>query len=178
MNIVAIDPGLSGALAITIGNQIIPFHLRDFYVNWHGYKILEGDNVLATILKHSDIGILIVEKQTIMGRDTGKSAITTHTNYGVILSVAMSLEKRGWQVELVHPRTWTTYVGDENCEQQEDIRRYPKNIRTKQSKLNTMAFVVDRLGIDNALPRNRTGNLYDGILDAVAMTIFYQETML
>ena len=181
--LISIDPGKNGGIAIfnDNGELIDTHHLKSFYLTtYNGYSLLnlpELEQLLLSLQGQSDTHYLVVEKQTIMGRDTGKSAITTQTNFGILLGLCHWAEVYiGAKVQLVHPRTWTLYVGDLNLEQTEDISKYPKAIRESNSKQNAIAFVTDRIKTD--LPRNRTGNLHDGIIDAIAIGLYTLEEIL
>lgn len=178
--IIAIDPGLNGGITILKDGRVITtVQLKETYGKFHGYNILNLEQIkliVAQYIRESDEVILAIEKQTVMGRDTGKSAITTQTNYGILLALAHWAEANNVVIKLIHPRTWTQYVGDLNCEQLEAIENYPKGIRAKQSKLNAMAYVSNRVKVGQ-LPRNRNGNLYDGIIDSTAIALYVQEIM-
>ncbi|MDS3860156.1 Holliday junction endonuclease [Thermosynechococcaceae cyanobacterium BACA0444] len=100
MNLAAVDPGLSGGLAILHGGNVIAKPL----------PIAGKDLDLATLaqwLKESNPGLVVVEKVHSMPGQGVASMFTFGKGFGAILGIAAALNI---SVELVTPQAWKKVV--------------------------------------------------------------------
>lgn len=97
--IVAIDPGLTGAIALLDGPRLETVH--DMPVTGHNVDAYELTRILAEI---GPVDRVIVETQQAMPRQGVSSTFKTGANYGRLLGVLAALKR---PVTHVSPASWT-----------------------------------------------------------------------
>jgi hypothetical protein len=186
--VIGIDPGLSGGIAIVQRETVNHITLLDtiklgtLYKEFHNYNLINFIRLIDSISPYYnrfdlDRVTVIIEKQTVMfgggrgsGHDTGKTVVTTQTNYGILLALAQHMNDLGHNVELVHPATWTMYTGNKKLPELITSEDLPKT--AKPSKARSANYVANRLGLHN-VPRKRNNNVDDGLADAIALALYY-----
>lgn len=188
--VIGIDPGLSGGIAIVQRETVNHITLVDtiklskLYGEFHNYNLVNFIRLIDTISPYYtkfdlDKVTVVIEKQTVMfagsrggGHDTGKTVVTTQTNYGVLLCFAQHMEDLGYTVELVHPATWTMFIGNKKLPELITSTSFAKT--AKPSKVRSANYVANRLGL-HKVPRKRNNNVDDGLTDAIALALYYLD---
>jgi hypothetical protein len=155
--VIAIDPGLTGGMCLynLTSNKIIEV------LNTPTYKkdkksYLCSKNILVKLrewkLKTNNV---VIEVQTVMKRDGGKSTITTLRNYGFLLGLLESLEL---DIIEVAPTTWQAVMLKDVIDPGEPIKMKPTK---RKAMMLTKKFH----------PKN------DGQADAICIAMYYKTTL-
>lgn len=106
MNILAIDPGLTGAWALLEGAKLPT--VVDMPTVGKDVNPLAITSYLTTYFFHEDLLTIVLEAQQAMPGQGVSSSFLIGKNYGLLYGalVMMSTFYSGWQVVTVTPTTW------------------------------------------------------------------------
>ena len=151
MNICAVDPGLSGGLAILHGGEVTAKPL----------PIAGKDLDLATLaewLKVSDPGLLVIEKVHSMPGQGVASMFKFGQGYGAILGIASALSI---PVELVTPQAWKKVV-------------LAGTAKDKDAAIDYCRRAFPQVSL---LPGPRCRKPHDGMADALCLLEYGRRTL-
>lgn len=156
--VISIDPGLQGSLCLynISTNKVVeilntPTYKKD-KKTW-----LDGKNIYNKLKEWSLLtNKVIIETQTIMrGRDGTKSAITTMTNFGMLMGILSTLD---FEVIEVAPKIWQAVMLKDVIDIGEPIKLKPTK---RKSLILTREF-------------NPKG---DGQADAICLALWYKQAI-
>ena len=132
--IIAIDPGLTGAIAIFEGDnepKIHPIPLKTIIRNKKNKKIYNYEEIVNILKPYK--GKLVyygLEVQGVRPGEGGVSAMTNGTGYGFLQGVGYAME---FDVNLIHPKTWKKIYPEMITEEAKKMIE-EKKIKTKTKK--------------------------------------------
>jgi hypothetical protein len=154
--VIAIDPGLSGALCLynITTNKVVevlntPTYKKDKKTWLHGKNIYNKLQEWSLLTNK-----VIIETQTITGRDGNKSAMTTLKNFGMLLGILSTLD---FIIEEIAANHWQSII-------LKDVIDPGEPIKMKPTKRKAMVLTKE------FNPKN------DGQADCIALAIYYVKT--
>jgi crossover junction endodeoxyribonuclease RuvC len=158
MNIIGIDPGKSGAIALLSPSPEIT------YAVWIPMPISGGEidvRALYQFIKSYGPDLAVVEKVHAMPGNSSVSMFSFGKSYGIVLGVLGAL---GVRVELVAPQAWKKVVLAGSAKDKEAAIAYCRRAFPAVSLLSTIRCTKPHDGAADALCIARYGAMTFGVL--------------
>lgn len=154
MKYLSVDNGLSGALVVLEGHNILEKIVMPTIKSTKNKREYDISLIVDFFSKHQD-STVIIEKAHAMPKLGSVQAFSFGRGYGIIIGIASAMKMR---YEIVHAKTW----------QKEMFR----DINSKDTKQASVIVAKRLFPKESFIPTERSKKDHDGLTDAVLIAEF------